>query len=229
MQDKKPPTLLGRDIVLEILQGMKGILETMPDADSRLPGYWEVAVEEVRGLYDFRDRVTSLLSHPLKRIPAEQDSTTDMVWSVLVPEEGSGMIPCHSQTIQGTLELLDHFRPEQSVMFEGKDNLAPCNPQSYRGVYSHLALDYQSTPQTIKALTAELRDCVGRGFGGYKGGEYTMQNETTLWVARWGEYSGYRILGAFVDSEGVVRLVVEIGDEDIEEYKEVGDRVILKG
>lgn len=54
---------------------------------------------------------------------------------------------------------------------------------SYRGVYEQLALDYDDkTEITVGQLVAKLKDAIGKTFHGWKGGEYTMDEDTPVWV-----------------------------------------------
>jgi len=88
---------------------------------------------------------------------------------------------------------------------EDQDLVLPeacADPHSYRGYYEDLALEPRENVR-LGDLLAELKGCVGRMFYGYKGGEYTMQTYTTVWVAEYGCTSedslGPRLLRAWID------------------------------
>lgn len=57
---------------------------------------------------------------------------------------------------------------------------------SYRGYYSDLALEPGDALATAGALLDAAREAVGKTYQGYKGGDYTMDAETPLWMADYG-------------------------------------------
>lgn len=66
----------------------------------------------------------------------------------------------------------------------------PTSLASYRRFYDHLAIGFETDGQmTVEALLADLRRAIGGVFDGYKGGEYTMTENTPVWVANWGRYT----------------------------------------
>lgn len=58
-------------------------------------------------------------------------------------------------------------------------------PHSYRGYYDQLAFE-----PTDNAKVSEMLKCaeesLGKEFTGYKGGEYTMDKHTDVWLAHYG-------------------------------------------
>jgi hypothetical protein len=76
----------------------------------------------------------------------------------------------------------------------------PGRIDSYRGYYEDLALgwldyDYEKQPPTVAQLIESLKECVGRVFTGYKGGDYEMDRDTAMWVANYGRSDGTCITG----------------------------------
>jgi len=75
----------------------------------------------------------------------------------------------------------------------------PTTLDSWRGDYSQLALGYDLTgydseknhmnETSIVDLLAELKSAIGKTFEGWKGGEYTMDESTDIWVANSGNSS----------------------------------------
>lgn len=62
------------------------------------------------------------------------------------------------------------------------------NPHSYRGDYSELA--FEPVPRIrIGDMLDAARAALGATFDGYKGGDYTMTEHTSCWIARYGEDS----------------------------------------
>lgn len=80
-----------------------------------------------------------------------------------------------------------------AVEWSVPDGAAPREFMSYRGYYERLGLDWtpgQYTPErqdkTVAELLAQARECVGKTFRGYKGGDYTMHVDTLVHVAEHG-------------------------------------------
>lgn len=83
----------------------------------------------------------------------------------------------------------------------------PTECDSWRGSYAEIAigfadLEWEKRPM-LKSFLQHLRDCVGKEFTGYKGGEFTMDESTPVWVSNYGR-SG---------ETGVVGLATEVGAE----------------
>ena len=76
------------------------------------------------------------------------------------------------------------------------------SPHSYRGYYSDLAFE-SGDKRTVQETMQMLRDCMGKQFTGWKGGEYHMHAGTPCWVACEG-CCGQKI--AAIDSAGVLAL-----------------------
>jgi len=73
---------------------------------------------------------------------------------------------------------------------------------SYRGYYSDLAID-PSGDRTVADLLAEAKSCMGKVFEGYKGGDFTMGENTPLFVAEWGD-CGDRLMGLNTGASPIV-------------------------
>lgn len=94
-------------------------------------------------------------------------------------------------------------------------------PHSYRGYYSDLAFQPQSNAVvtaagafqhlTVEAVLILARGSLGHTFTGYKGGDFKMQLDTPLWVARYG-CTGHRIMSLTYNHEDY-RLVVQVEKE----------------
>ncbi len=71
------------------------------------------------------------------------------------------------------------------------------SPHSYRGYYDQLAFE-PLRDISIQQMLDEAKACLGETFTGYKGGEFTMCEETTVNVAHYGscgEEIGPMLLG----------------------------------
>jgi len=75
-------------------------------------------------------------------------------------------------------------------------------PHSYRGYYDELAFE-PVRDTTVGAMLAAARTAVETTYHGYKGGSYTMQPYTEVWIAEHG-HTGETI--------GLVLLAYMIGD-----------------
>jgi len=86
--------------------------------------------------------------------------------------------------------------------------LFPNDIDSWRGSYSELALNFTTEGQVMKVseFLKMLKDCIGRKFIGYKGGEFTMNKNTPIWVANYGN-SGNTAVIDVLDNEYCVILI----------------------
>lgn len=78
---------------------------------------------------------------------------------------------------------------------------APGREMSYRGYYSDLAFSTQSDPKPAAEFLAQCRKAIGSTYEGYKGGGFTMAEDTPLWQASYG-----------VCGNAIVRAIIEDGD-----------------
>ena len=75
------------------------------------------------------------------------------------------------------------------------------DPHSYRGFYEDLAFEPGEGAATAGELLTRCRSAVGECFRGYKGGYYTMNCDTPLWIAHYGR-CGDRFISISAD-EGI--------------------------
>lgn len=59
------------------------------------------------------------------------------------------------------------------------------NPHSYRGYYEELAVE-PTESCTVADLLQEMRGALGTTYQGWKGGDFTMDESTTVYVAHEG-------------------------------------------
>lgn len=95
----------------------------------------------------------------------------------------------------------------------------PGKLDSWRGVYAHLALgygqrkdEYFDPSPTVADLLADAKSAVGKTFQGYKGGDFTMDRSTPVWISNVGEYQHLGIVGHEIEGPAVVLLVADIGE-----------------
>lgn len=70
-------------------------------------------------------------------------------------------------------------------------NFVPTKVNSYRGYYDCPAIGYDDHPnRTAEEVVEELRSCLSREYSGWKGGEYSYDENSFLWVANYGDSTG---------------------------------------
>lgn len=94
--------------------------------------------------------------------------------------------------------------------------LAPTFVASYRGYYDHLALgwtaDFRDRP-TVSTVIDILQSADGETFEGWKGGDFTMDRDTPIWVANPGQTGGTGIVGLKLLGENCVVLLTTHTDD----------------
>lgn len=106
----------------------------------------------------------------------------------------------------GTLRLLAENNP--TTLFVLKDDgRGIANPHSYRGYYEDLAF----APAYGETNGAQLAHLCGQAlrfeFEGYKGGMFSYDENTPLWIANWGE-TGVALVDVVLE-DGVFFLVTK--------------------
>lgn len=94
----------------------------------------------------------------------------------------------HEATITTNMTLGDLIKrleaiPPETVMRPGIGN-----PHSWRGRYEELSFE-PVEETTVGKLLEEAKGCIGRTFCGYKGGEYTMSERSTVNIDEYGHWS----------------------------------------
>jgi hypothetical protein len=89
---------------------------------------------------------------------------------------------------------------------KGSYYVAATNPHSYRGFYSDIALE-PDIMCPLDALVDRLTEVLdGETFGGYKGGDFTYNENTPVFIAVKGEL-GYPLIGLRL-VEGIIQPVL---------------------
>lgn len=75
----------------------------------------------------------------------------------------------------------------------------PTTCASWRGSYDEIAIGYALNDSggrpTLKDFLSHLRSCVGKEFTGWKGGTFTMDVDTPVWVAEPGDSGNTGVIG----------------------------------
>lgn len=118
-------------------------------------------------------------------------------------------------TLLGSLiDTLEKCGRDQTVRFDFC-YLAPTTLASYRGYYEDLALGWTSEFTgwpTVEDLLVKLREAIGKTYTGWKGGDYVMGRESSVWVANRGESGGTGIVAVSNDTYHGVVLVTALVD-----------------
>jgi hypothetical protein len=99
-------------------------------------------------------------------------------------------------TLGELIKALEALPPERGITGFGMVD-------SYRGYYSDLAFAPADDVRTVADLLDSCRQCMGRVFTGYKGGDFLMGEATPLWISRYGECSDDRLMGLDTDSDPI--------------------------
>lgn len=88
------------------------------------------------------------------------------------------------------------------------------DPHSYRGYYSDLAFEPGGGTRTVGELLADCRECMGKVFEGYKGGDFQMGASTPIFVAMYSR-TGPRLMGIEADADtDPIRIITAEEDDD---------------
>lgn len=83
---------------------------------------------------------------------------------------------------------------------------------SYRGYYDELAIEHAAQDGNVRGLRQKLEAAVGTTYEGYKGGDYTMNGATPVWVSTYGHASQLAVVGIEF-KDGTARLLTEPRNE----------------
>jgi hypothetical protein len=123
--------------------------------------------------------------------------------------------PLNLGQIIGQLEAIGD-KDERFVYFDF-ENVYPTHLTSWRGIYAHLALEFEfdkNAAPTVTALIAKLKGAIGAEYEGYKGGMFLMSEKTPVWVANWGE-SGSTVIVNVLASQATKTAILETQYQDM--------------
>ena len=97
---------------------------------------------------------------------------------------------------------------EEATVRYDFEYLFPTSIDSWRGSYNELALNFETQGEEMKVseFLNMLKECIGKTFTGYKGGDFTMHKGTPIWVANY-SHSGNTAVIDVVDNGYVVLLI----------------------
>ncbi len=113
----------------------------------------------------------------------------------------------------GEVILLLESQPASNTIKLDFTNSNSSHLDSYRGYYTDLSLDYDSDekPKTVNQLLKMFEDANGTTYEGYKGGDYTMNRKTLVWVAPYG-CCGRMLID--IQSKGKITTIITQEDEE---------------
>jgi len=108
------------------------------------------------------------------------------------------------------------FDPEGKSRYVRFDfgGLVPASLNSYRGYYSELALGFEDPSErhgepNVVELIEMLKGAIGKVYEGWKGGQYTMNEDTAIFVANRGDATDTGITGIYTSGEYQVVLLTD--------------------
>lgn len=108
----------------------------------------------------------------------------------------------YHMTLGELIAALEMAQPDIPVITG--DGTTPGDAMSYRGYYSDLAFEPSGESKTAGQFLAECQAALGHTFTGYKGGDFTMGEDTPLWISHEGSASGIAIVGGRVVPQSFV-------------------------
>jgi len=84
---------------------------------------------------------------------------------------------------EGFVSLGELITELKKLPREQKLNFSLCNPHSYRGYYEELAFEPCVSDRTIGELLDDAVYANGTTFRGWKGGNFLMTEDTTVWIS----------------------------------------------
>ena len=75
--------------------------------------------------------------------------------------------------------------------------LYPTDFGSYRGYYSDLSIEFTTESNGLNCgeLLDKAKNCVGKSFYGYKGGDFEMTKNSVIWISNYGKVSNIILTG----------------------------------
>ena len=86
-------------------------------------------------------------------------------------------------TLGEYIKILENVEDKNKMLKKGLGD-----PDSWRGSYEELAFDIVENI-TIQEMIDCAKNCIGKQFTGYKGGKYIFDEDTTINIDSYGDYT----------------------------------------
>lgn len=106
------------------------------------------------------------------------------------------------------IKALSELPPGAPVHFD--DGTSPGDLASWRGRYEQLTLTTGDALVDVSTLLVDARSAIGREFEGYKGGTFTMDEDSPVWADDYGQANGRGIIGITGGDRSVVILTADL-------------------
>lgn len=132
-------------------------------------------------------------------------------------------------TLGELLEKLEAIEPDYETydkkiapkhVYFNYGSLVPTDFDSWRGVYAEIAIGYglrgydgDAELTTLADFTQKVRDAIGSTYEGWKGGEYTMNESTPVWIDNSGNYTNTMLVDVQSDKYSVKLIGVQTEDD----------------
>ncbi len=93
-------------------------------------------------------------------------------------------------TLGELIDALESVEDKAREVVFGFCELRPGKFRSWRGAYEDLAIDCGTEPVTVAHLLKQSKACLGKEFGGYKGGAFCMHRDVRVWIDEYGVSTG---------------------------------------
>ena len=117
-----------------------------------------------------------------------------------------------TKTLGEIIKILEEMPQDATVCF-AFGNLNPTTLDSWRGSYNELALGYgdriRAGEWKVVDFIKHCKDAIGSTYTGWKGGDFTMGENTPVWVDNCGESSETGISNITYDGYYYVRIHTE--------------------
>ena len=95
---------------------------------------------------------------------------------------------------------------EEATVRYDFEYLFPTSIDSWRGSYDELALNFETQGKGMKVseFLNMLKECIGKTFTGYKGGDFTMHKGTPIWVANYSHSGNTAVIDVVDDGYQII-------------------------
>lgn len=94
-------------------------------------------------------------------------------------------------TLKEYIEILESVKNKEKVLAKGLGS-----PHSWRGSYDELSFDIVENI-SIQDMFDQAKECIGRKFTGYKGGDYIFDDSTPINIDYYGDWSDGNTMWTF--------------------------------